>query len=485
MAAKPDPARTVAYRTLRAVSAEDAYANLVLPRLLVEAGLSGRDAALATELGYGTLRASGTLDEVLRRCASRPLDDIEPAVLDLLRLGAYQLLRTRIPTHAAVATTVDLARSTGNARASGFVNAILRKVTARDFAAWCAEISRDASPLGKLAVRYSHPGWIVAAFADALAAQPVAARPLDADSANAELADAELADAELADVELADAELADAELADALAADDARPETHLVAWPGRIDRAELVEQSGGEAGPWSPYAVRLTAGGEPAGLPAIGQGRAGVQDEGSQLCALALAALALDGPDERWLDVCAGPGGKAALLAALAAERGARVTASELHPHRAELIARATAGWDVEIVVGDARQLPAGERGYDRVLLDAPCTGLGALRRRPEARWRRTPANLADLVTLQADLLAAALRLVRPGGLVGYVTCSPHLAETGEQIRRVLDERADVELVDARPAFTGLPGLSGPTVQLWPHRHGTDAMFFAALRRTS
>jgi 16S rRNA (cytosine967-C5)-methyltransferase len=210
-----------------------------------------------------------------------------------------------------------------------------------------------------------------------------------------------------------------------------------------------------------------------------------VQDEGSQLCALALAELPLTGPDERWLDLCAGPGGKAALLAALAAGRGARLTANELHPHRAELVARATEGWDVEIVVGDSRTRQPDERGFDRVLLDAPCTGLGALRRRPESRWRRSPADLADLVTLQAELLAAALRLVRTGGLVGYATCSPHLQETRQQIERLLSGNPSVELVDARPAFAQVPGTDrSPMVQLWPHRQGTDAMFFAALRRT-
>ena len=444
-----DKPRAAAFAVLQAVSGQDAYANLVLPRQLTEAGLTGRDAALATELGYGTLRASGTLDEVLRRCASRDLADIETSVLNLLRLGAYQLLRTRIPTHAAVATTVDLARATGNARASGFVNAVLRKVTARDFDGWCDEIAKDASPLGRLAIRYSHPGWIVAAFADALGD--------DRD-----------------------------ELQAALAADDERPETHLVGWPGRIEQAELAAESGGEPGPFSPHAVRLSSGGEPAALAAVQQHRAGVQDEGSQLCALALANLPVTGPDERWLDLCAGPGGKAALLAALGEARGARLTAQELHPHRAELIARATEGWsNVDILVGDSRTLAADERGYDRVLLDAPCTGLGALRRRPEARWRRSPDDLADLVSLQAELLAAALRLVRPGGLVGYVTCSPHLAETRTQIERLLAGHSGVELVDARPAFAQVPGTDGsPMVQLWPHRHGTDAMFFAALRRT-
>jgi 16S rRNA (cytosine967-C5)-methyltransferase len=440
---------------LQAVSEDDAYANLVLPRALAEAGLSGRDAALATELGYGTLRASGTLDEVLRRCSSRALADIEPAVLNLLRLGAYQLLRTRIPSHAAVATTVELARSTGNARASGFVNAVLRKVAAHDFGTWCDQIAEGASPAGRLALRHSHPGWIVGAFADALAAE---APTTDEDAALAEL---------------------DA----ALAADDSRPEIHLVSWPGRISQAELAEQAGGETGNWSRYAVRLTSGGEPGSLAAIQQGKAAVQDEGSQLCALALAGLPLDGPDLRWLDLCAGPGGKAALLAGLAAERGARLTANELHPHRAELVARAVAGWDVELLTGDARALEADQRGYDRVLLDAPCTGLGALRRRPEARWRRSPADLDALVPLQAELLDVALRLVRPGGVVGYVTCSPHLAETEQQLERLLAERPDLELLDARPAFAPIDGLPGRTVQLWPHRHGTDAMFFAGLRK--
>jgi 16S rRNA (cytosine967-C5)-methyltransferase len=442
-----DAPRAAAFAVLQAVAEQDAYANLVLPRQLTEAGLTGRDAALATELGYGTLRATGTLDEVLRRCASRELSDIQTAVLNLLRLGAYQLLRTRIPTHAAVATTVDLARATGNARAAGFVNAVLRKVSARDFDGWCEEIGRNASPVGRLALRYSHPGWIVAAFADALGEDH-------------------------------------AELAAALAADDERPETHLVGWPGRISQAELAAESGGQPGPFSPYAVRLGSGGEPAALAAIQQHRAGVQDEGSQLCALALTKLPVSGPDERWLDLCAGPGGKAALLAALGAGRGARLTAGELHPHRAELVARATEGWDVEIVVGDSRKREPDERGYDRVLLDAPCTGLGALRRRPEARWRRSPADLPELQSLQAELLAAALRLVRPGGVVGYATCSPHLAETRNQVEQLLAGNGGVELVDARPAFAGVPDTEeSPMVQLWPHRHGTDAMFFAGLRR--
>jgi 16S rRNA (cytosine967-C5)-methyltransferase len=354
-------------------------------------------------------------------------------------VGAYQALRTRIPPHAAVATTVDLAPATGNGRAGGFVNAVLRKVAARDWDAWTSVLSEGRTPLASLALRTTHPEWIADAFADALGGDP-------------------------------------AETERALLADNAAPRTHLVAWPGRADRDELLNESGGEAGPYSPYAVRMS-GGDPAGLSAVRERRAGVQDEGSQLCALALASAPLEGSDEHWLDLCAGPGGKAALLAALAAGRGARLTANELRPHRADLVRRVTQPWGVDVRVGDGRELPERPGGYDRVLLDAPCTGLGALRRRPEARWRRRPEDLVELARLQRELLASALRLVRPGGVVAYVTCSPHPAETRDVVARY-------PMFDARAAFPGVPDLgAGPAVQLWPHRHGTDAMFCALIRR--
>jgi 16S rRNA (cytosine967-C5)-methyltransferase len=430
----PDRARQAAFELLRAVSVEDAYANLRMPRLIEAHRLSGRDAAFATELGYGTLRALGTLDEILQVCAQRPLTSVDPPVLDLLRLGAYQLLRTRVPAHAAVASTVDLARAVRLGRSAGFVNAVLRRVAGWDWDGWTRLLTADQLLLRRLAVRTAHPDWIVAAFADALAG-------------------------DLAETEAA------------LAADDERPRTHLVAFPGLADRSEL----GPEPGPWSPYAVRM-AGGDPGQLPAVREHRAAVQDEGSQLCALALTRAPITGPDRRWLDLCAGPGGKTALLAALAGPRGATVTANELRPHRAELVRQATARWDVTVLVGDGRTLARPEGGYDRVLVDAPCTGLGALRRRPEARWRRDPADIPVLIRLQAELLDAALRLARPGGLVGYVTCSPHLAET----RDVVAGRA---VLDTRPWFEPVPDLGdGPAVQLWPHRHGTDAMFCALIQ---
>jgi 16S rRNA (cytosine967-C5)-methyltransferase len=448
---------------LRAVDSQDAYANLVLPRLIAEHRLSGRDAALATELGYGTVRAAGVLDEIVDACLDRP--EVQPQVRDLLRLGAYQALRTRIPPHATVATTVELARRTGSGRAAGLVNAVLRKVVAADWAAWTDRLGAGAGPERRLALSTAHPEWVVAAFADALGERP--------DGGEGGLGGDGGERAEGADGDEGAEELA--ETGRALRADDERPQTHLVAWPGRCDRDELVARSGGSPGPYSPYAVRLD-GGDPAGLDAVREHRAGVQDEGSQLCAVALVNAPLAGRDERWLDLCAGPGGKAALLAALGAERGARLTANELRPHRARLVRNLCRPWDVEVRVGDARAFPTLPGGYDRILLDAPCTGLGALRRRPEARWRRRPDDVPALAALQRELLAAALRLLRPGGVLGYVTCSPHPEET----RAIV---AGTDLLDARPAFPAVPLLGpGPTVQLWPHRHGTDAMFCALIR---
>jgi 16S rRNA (cytosine967-C5)-methyltransferase len=420
------------------VDERDAYANLTLPGLLRERGLSGRDAAFATELGYGTLRAAGTLDVVLASCADRSMGKVDSAARAALRLGAYQLLRTRVPPHAAVSATVDLAPR----RAAGFVNAVLRRVARQDWDGWVTELA-PPDELGRLALRHAHPLWVAAAFRDALGGS-------------------------LAETE------------EALDADDTRPQTHLVARPGRVDRDELAEQAGGEPGPYSPYAVRLPAGGDPGALGAIRDGRAGVQDEGSQLCALALAAVPLDGPDRRWLDLCAGPGGKAALLGAVGADRGARVVAVELAEHRARLVRAATRELPVDVVQADGTEPPWDRAWADRVLVDAPCTGLGALRRRPEARWRRTEQDLAELGPTQRALLRQGLEAARPGGIVAYVVCSPHLAETRDVVTDVLADGC-ADLLDAGPYFPG--PQSGETAQLWPHRHGTDAMFCALLRR--
>ena len=437
-----DPARLVAFDVLKAVREQDAYANLVLPRLLRERRLDARDAAFATELAYGTLRATGQLDTILQACVDRPLDQVDPPVRDVLRLGAYQLLRTRIPPHAAVSATVDLARTVLTAGPAGFVNAVLRKVGADDLPGWLLQL-HPGDEIEALALETAHPRWVAQAFRDALGGDLAEARA-------------------------------------ALEADDERPQVHLVA--RRLPREELLAESGGTAGPWSARAVRLDEGGSPGSIAAVRDGRAGVQDEGSQLVALALAAAPLEGSDALWVDLCAGPGGKAALLEAEADDRGARLLAVEVQPHRAELIRKAGVR---EVLCADGRTPPIAEGTVDRVLLDAPCSGLGALRRRPEARWRRQPSDLPGLTALQGELLDGAVRLLRPGGVLAYVTCSPHLAETRVPVLDVLRRHPALEQLDARPLLPGVPDLGdGPHVQLWPHRHGTDAMFLAVLRKS-
>ncbi|MFF7968883.1 RsmB/NOP family class I SAM-dependent RNA methyltransferase [Streptomyces sp. NPDC007903] len=452
-----DPVRVLAFDALRAVDERDAYANLVLPPLLRKARENGdfdaRDAALATELVYGTLRRQGTYDAIIAECVDRPLREVDPPVLDVLSLGAHQLLGTRIPTHAAVSASVELARVVlGDGRAK-FVNAVLRKIAQHDLDGWLERVapSYDEDPEDHLAVVHSHPRWVVSALWDSLGGGRAGIEEL-------------------------------------LAADNERPEVTLVARPGRSTTEELLTEDAAVAGDWSPYAVRLTEGGEPGAVEAVREGRAGVQDEGSQLVALALANAPLDGPDEMWLDGCAGPGGKAALLAALAAERGATLVASEKQPHRAGLVAKALAGnpGPYQVITADGTRPPWRSGTFDRVLMDVPCTGLGALRRRPEARWRRRPEDLENFAPVQRSLLRTALDSVRVGGVVGYATCSPHLAETRAVVADLLKQHPDTELIDARPLLPGVPDLGeGPDIQLWPHIHGTDAMYLALIRRTA
>lgn len=427
-----DASRLAAYDVLKAVRLDDAYANLALPQVLAEHGLAGRDAAFTTELVSGTIRWQGTYDAIIDACLTRP--KLEAKVRDVLRLGVHQLLAMRVPDHAAISTSVDLVRARIGVGPTGFTNAVLRKVSAHDLDGWIRRVAPDPSgdPVGFASIAHSHPRWVVEAFAEALGTP--------------------------------------AELPALLAADNAAPRVMLVARPGLSSVEELVV-AGGERGLLSPYAVELV-GGDPSTVPAVAEGRAGVQDEGSQLVALALVEAAVDGRDEHWLDVCSGPGGKAALLAALAAQRGARVLANERLHHRARLVARGTRAASVGlsgVVTGDGTRPPWREGTFDRVLVDAPCSGLGALRRRPESRWRRTAADLEQLVPLQRRLLEVAIASTRAGGVVVYATCSPVLAETTGVVDAVLARRGDARLEQAR--------------QLWPHRDGTDAMFIATIRR--
>ncbi|WP_407360556.1 RsmB/NOP family class I SAM-dependent RNA methyltransferase [Microbacterium sp. LBN7] len=449
------PARRVAYDVLRAVSDSDAYANLLLPAAIAEAGLNPQDAALATELTYGTLRRRGLYDAIIASAADRAVDGIDHAVLDALRLAVHQLLATRVASHAAVNESVNLVATAAGRGAGSFTNAVLRRIARDTPEHWHERIEEDArSDDERLALRSAHPVWIIRALRRALAAEG----RVD-------------------------------ELEALLEADNVSPEVTLVALPGL---AEPVD-------PRRPYAVTAFAspGGDPRRSVEASGGTVRVQDEGSQLVALALADAAPIRAGERWLDLCAGPGGKTALLAAIAREHGATLEANEVVPTRARLVRNALRAVPGEVVVHeqDGRELAAARAGeFDRILVDAPCTGLGALRRRPEARWRKSPADVAELVPLQVDLLTAALEALAPGGIVAYVTCSPHLAETVGVVQEVLRDRADITELDARSVIADLARspidladdgrADSGSAQLWPHRHGTDAMFLALLQRT-
>jgi 16S rRNA (cytosine967-C5)-methyltransferase len=473
---RSDAARRAAYDVLAAVADRAAYANLLLPKVLAERSITGRDAALATELAYGTLRGLGTYDAMLTVCSDRPLDELDPPVLRVLRLGAHQLLATRIGNHAAVATSVDLAKDVVGPRVAGYVNAVLRRVSTRDLDQWLALVApdRETDPDGYLAVRYSYPRWIIGAYREALGDPSVA------------------------------------ELEAALAAGNDRPRVTMAAFPCGPGREDVMPQDA-EPSRWSPYGFTL-AGGDPAGLVAAGQ--AAVQDEASQLAAIALAAAPTcgargpgSGTPGAWLDMCAGPGGKARLLYGLAESAGARLAAADVHPHRAALVKAALdsvphgvpaagpgpvgpspdVGAGAAVVVADSTWSPWRDAAFDRVLVDVPCSGLGALRRRPEARWRKTESDIPALTELQRSLLRSAIAATRPGGVVGYVTCSPVPAETSDVVNAVVSGTDGVEILDAPAILPEVPDLRSASprfAQFWPHRHGTDAIFVALLRRS-
>lgn len=446
------PARRVAYEVIRAVSESDAYANLLLPVKLERARLQGADAGLATELTYGTLRQQGYYDRVIEIASARKTTEIDPPILDVLRLAVHQLLSMRVPEHAAVDEAVSLAHDVGSRSSTGFVNGVLRAITRVPAEQWRARVvGEQKSDDDRLAAEFSHPSWIVRAFRQALEAEGRAD-----------------------------------ELVDLLSADNVAPRVGLAALPGLAECSELV---GADPGTLSPIGM-LSTGGDPAHWAAIKEGRARVQDEGSQVAALALSRVRAVEPGERWLDLCAGPGGKAALLAAEALTGGATLIANEVIPARAGLVRNALAVFaDPPVVLEeDGRELGVKLSGaFDRVLLDAPCTGLGALRRRPEARWRKQPRDIPELTALQIELIDAAAMALAPGGVLAYVTCSPHRAETAAVVAHAVRQHSMVSL-DTPAVLRGFVrgdaelGTSAH-VQLWPHVHGTDAMFIALLQK--
>lgn len=450
MAKTPRTSRGVAYELLRAIEVDDAYANLELPKLIEESGLDSRDAALAQELAFGTIRNQLLYDRVIEIGSGRKVSSIDRSSLFLLRLGAHQLLSMRIPSHAAINETVNLAKIIVNVGAGGFVNGILRRVSERNRIEWIEFLTQqNTDPIDKLALEYSHPAWVIRALQQAL--------KIDG---------------------------REAELESLLAADNQAPLVNLALMPGKTaDTSDFVV---GQASPIG-YVMRE---GDPGKLVQVRDGQMRVQDQGSQLSALLLSRARPVRPGELWLDLCAGPGGKAAILAAEAKLAGAHFFANEVAPHRAKLVRQALSKIDpdVEVSVADGRSFAPEYSGkFDRIMLDAPCTGLGALRRRPEARWRKQPKDVAELTALQQELIESAWGALRQGGILAYVTCSPHSAETVSIVDWLIRKYgSEVQLLDAGEVLSSLnPELklnrNRKTVQLWPQVHETDAMFMALL----
>ena len=439
-------ARELAFDVLLQVAVDGAYTNLVLPRALASSGLSERDRALATELVYGTSRRAGELDLVIVSASGRSIDSLEVGVLTLLRMATYQLLFLRIPDHAAVSEAVELAKKRGLARASGLVNAVLRNVTRQPLAHWLAVVNDSEGVVG------SHPAWIADAIKDSLAYAG-----------------------------------AEEELTQALEGHNEAPLVTLAHLPG-------LSEAVSDKTLYSPIGEVLSSG-NPASIPGVAEGRIRVQDEGSQLAALLLTRLSPLHSDELILDMCSGPGGKTAVLGAEALQVGAHVVAWEKAPHRAELVRDSVRDISarnpdtVSVSAGDALTMPPPRGDVTRVLVDAPCSGIGALRRRPESRWRKTLEDIPELVVLQQRLLQRALDLVSPGGVVAYVTCSPVIAETHGVVDAVLDSRGDAQRMNTPEVLSSIverpmTGVaSGEAVQLWTYRHGCDDMFIQLVRK--
>lgn len=442
--AKPDAPRQLAYEILREVIRNGEYSNLLLPRRLSRSGLEERDRALVTELVYGSIRQIGRNDYIASRFSNIPWSDVDPEIVDVVRIGAYQLFDTRIPNHAAVSTTVDLARlQLGESKAS-FVNALMRRLSERTLDEHLEEVQGDS--VRELSIRYSHPEWIINSYMDLIP-------HLD-------------------------------ELKSLLQCNNTPTSPTLVAWPSRSTQDDLIKL-GAVATKYSKYGASLK--GIPGELQLIKERLAGVQDEGSQIVASIFAEAAKD--HESWLDLCAGPGGKATLLSLFSRKD---FYANEISPARAKLIEQVV-DKKTSISIGDGRDI-GKILGSDElseikaVIADVPCTGLGALRRRPEVRWRRKPEDLPGLTKLQMDLSKAAIEILPPGGIFAYVTCSPHIAETKVQcalIERDLSvEKMDISqfLSDALSPGETLEVRDG-YLQLWPQRHNTDAMFMAIFRK--
>jgi 16S rRNA (cytosine967-C5)-methyltransferase len=449
--ANPD-ARSLALQALQSLERRRSYSDAALDALLARhSGLSSRDRGLLLHLVYGVLRWRNRLDAHLERASERPLARVHPKVLDLLRLGAYQLLYLdRVPDRAAIFETVELARSSGVGHTAGFVNAVLRKV-----AALGPELPLPDEPAARLSLLFGCPEWLAEAWLREHG--PQGAERL-------------------------------------CRAGSQIPTLMLRIDPGKIGREEAVRElaaSGLEAGPaeWAPEGVWVEGAGDPRSLPLVARNAAVVQGQASQL----ISHLVAPQPGWRLLDACAAPGLKTTHLASLLGGTG-EIVALDLHSHRSRLVeelAKRLGAPQIRVETGDARQFRCTPGSFDAVLVDAPCSGLGVLDRNPEAKWRRTPDELSGLAELQQSILANLAEAVRPGGLLVYVTCTTLAGENEDVVDGFLSGRPDYRLAGAPEGPVPWEGLfsSRGFFRTYPSHVGEPgsralAGFFAArLRR--
>lgn len=438
---KPDAARLLAFDLLTEVNRNEGYSNLLLPAALSASSLEERDRNFVTELLYGTLRMQGKHDFVLSQISDRPWSEVDPGIVDVARMGVHQIHELRVPDHAAVAATVEVARKRLGESKASFVNALLRSVTRKEYSEWFIQLELIKDNVSRFSILYSHPEWIVSAYFDLLK-----------------------------DWEAVENELRTNNI-------PALPT--LVSWPGYSTQQELIDL-GAEPTLYSELGARMK--GNPGNLDLVRHRLAGVQDEGSQLVATVFASAAAG---THWLDLCAGPGGKAALLSSIAKLRDINFTANEFSQPRADLVKKVVHG--ARVWCGDGREIFNRGEFFDAILIDAPCTGLGALRRRPEVRWRRTLSDLRNLTLLQRELIEAAITTLNDEGVLGYATCSPHMAETSVQVLDILKRHPELEHIDVAPYLPAnlQDAQRGKSMSLWTHKHGTDAMFLALFRKKS
>ena len=437
---RPDAARLLAYDVISEVNRRNGYSNLLLPQALSASQLDERDRGFTTELVYGTIRMQGLYDFIFEQISDRDWKQVDADIVDLARMGAHQIFTMRTPLHAAVSATVDVARKQLGESKGSFINALMRKASARELEQWLEPVRAMSDDVARLAIEYSHPEWIVSAYFDLLK-----------------------------DIEIVEAELR---------SNNTPASPTLVSWPGASTQAQLVEL-GGVATQFSPYGAKFN--GAPGSLELIRHRKAGVQDEGSQLVADIFARVTASAA--KTLDLCAGPGGKAALLSHICDVSGRDFVANEISEPRAKLVKNVIGKYGV--IVGDGREIASHGETFDAIIADVPCTGLGALRRRPEVRWRRTIKDLAPLLQLQIELSDAAISVLNAGGYFGYATCSPHFAETTGQVKQILKKHPELSLVDITPFLpvTLTDATREGALSLWGHRHQTDSMFLAIFQK--